>query len=86
MPPILVIGNTHDPATPLRWARSLSARIQGSGLLIHDGDGHTAYRRSACATEHIDTYLVTGTLPATGQPIGGAGQPFGGAEGSAVDS
>ncbi|MBB5780380.1 alpha/beta hydrolase [Nonomuraea jabiensis] len=66
VPPILVIGNTHDPATPLRWARSLSGRIQGSGLLVHDGDGHTAYRRSACATEHIDAYLVTGALPATG--------------------
>ncbi|MFI0423994.1 alpha/beta hydrolase [Spongiactinospora sp. 9N601] len=66
LPPVLVVGNTHDPATPLRWARSLSARIQGSGLLTNDGDGHTAYRRSACATRHIDAYLVTGKLPATG--------------------
>ncbi|MFI7643073.1 alpha/beta hydrolase [Nonomuraea sp. NPDC049400] len=66
VPPILVVGNTHDPATPLHWARSLSERIQGAGLLTNDGDGHTAYRRSACATKHIDTYLVTGTLPAAG--------------------
>ncbi|MFC5823516.1 alpha/beta hydrolase [Nonomuraea insulae] len=66
LPPVLVVGNTHDPATPLRWARSLSARIQGSGLLTNDGDGHTAYRRSACATRHIDAYLVTGKLPPTG--------------------
>ncbi|TDD06589.1 alpha/beta hydrolase [Nonomuraea deserti] len=66
LPPVLVVGNTHDPATPLRWARSLSARIEGSGLLTYDGDGHTAYRRSACATRHIDAYLVTGRLPATG--------------------
>ncbi|MFC7588171.1 alpha/beta hydrolase [Nonomuraea antimicrobica] len=66
LPPVLVVGNTHDPATPLRWARSLSARIQGSGLLTNDSDGHTAYRRSACATRHIDAYLVTGKLPATG--------------------
>ncbi|WP_176993550.1 alpha/beta hydrolase [Nonomuraea jiangxiensis] len=66
VPAILVVGNTHDPATPLAWARSLSARIEGAGLLTNDGDGHTAYLRSACATEHIDTYLVTGTLPPTG--------------------
>ncbi|RBQ16341.1 alpha/beta hydrolase [Spongiactinospora rosea] len=66
VPPVLVVGNTHDPATPLRWARSLSARIQGSGLLTNDGDGHTAYRVSACATRHIDTYLVTGDLPPAG--------------------
>ncbi|MGP3935180.1 alpha/beta hydrolase [Nonomuraea sp. KM88] len=66
LPPVLVVGNTHDPATPLRWARSLSARIQGSGLLTYDGDGHTAYRRSACATRHVDAYLMTGRLPAAG--------------------
>ncbi|MEU0571509.1 alpha/beta hydrolase [Nonomuraea sp. NPDC005983] len=65
-PPILVVGNTHDPATPLRWARSLSAHIRDSGLLVYDGMGHTAYRRSACATEHIDRYLITGRLPAAG--------------------
>lgn len=70
VPPVLVVGNTHDPATPLRWARSLSARIEGAGLLVDDGDGHTSYRRSACATKHIDGYLVTGRLPTAGTVCG----------------
>ncbi|MEU6717436.1 alpha/beta fold hydrolase [Nonomuraea sp. NPDC046802] len=64
VPPVLVVGNTHDAATPLRWARSLSARIEGSGLLVNDGLGHTAYLRSTCATEQMDRYLATGRLPA----------------------
>ncbi|MEU4833157.1 alpha/beta hydrolase [Streptosporangium sp. NPDC023615] len=64
--PILVVGTAHDPATPLAWARSLSSRIHGSGLLTYAGTGHTAYMRSDCATEHIDRYLVTGRLPRAG--------------------
>ncbi|GAA2325061.1 alpha/beta hydrolase [Nonomuraea roseoviolacea subsp. roseoviolacea] len=69
VPPVLVVGNTHDPATPLAWARSLSSRIQGSGLLVNDengGDGHSAYLRAACATARIDAYLTSGTLPPAG--------------------
>ncbi|MFI6600185.1 alpha/beta hydrolase [Nonomuraea sp. NPDC050536] len=69
VPPVLVIGNTHDPATPLSWARSLSSHIRGSGLLVNDengGNGHSSYLRASCATARIDEYLVSGTLPPTG--------------------
>ncbi|MEW9555051.1 alpha/beta hydrolase [Nonomuraea sp. NPDC050783] len=69
VPPVLVVGNTHDPATPLSWARSLSSRIEGSGLLVNDengGDGHSSYLRSSCATARIDDYLASGRLPAAG--------------------
>jgi pimeloyl-ACP methyl ester carboxylesterase len=62
-PPVLLVGNTMDPATPLSWARSLSQSIRGSGVLSYDGQGHTAYHRSACATKHINEYLVSGQLP-----------------------
>ncbi|NUW37745.1 alpha/beta hydrolase [Nonomuraea sp. SMC257] len=54
---------------PLFWARSLSSRIHGSGLLVNDengGDGHSAYLRAACATARIDDYLTSGTLPPAG--------------------
>ncbi|NUW45985.1 alpha/beta hydrolase [Nonomuraea rhodomycinica] len=69
VPPVLVVGNTHDPATPLSWARSLSSRIHGSGLLVNDengGDGHSSYLRAACATAAVDAYLTSGTLPPAG--------------------
>ncbi|GAA3219467.1 alpha/beta hydrolase [Nonomuraea helvata] len=29
VPPVLVVGNTHGPATLLRWARSLASHIRG---------------------------------------------------------
>ncbi|WEV26825.1 alpha/beta hydrolase [Streptomyces sp. 71268] len=65
--PILVVGTTRDPATPYRWARSLAAQLSSARLLTYDGDGHTAYGRgSECADRTINTYLLTGRLPAPG--------------------
>lgn len=37
--PMLVIGNTYDPATPFRSAQNISAGFQNSVLLQHDGYG-----------------------------------------------
>ncbi|AXB46408.1 alpha/beta hydrolase [Amycolatopsis albispora] len=65
-PSVLVIGGTHDPATPLRWAESLSARIDGSRLLMDDRDGHAALLHSPCARAHAADYLVNGVLPEIG--------------------
>lgn len=65
---VLIVGTTFDPATPPQWARSLSAQIQNSITVEWRGDGHTAYRRgSKCIDELIDSYLISGKLPATGR-------------------
>ena len=40
--PILLIGNTHDPVTPLISARNASAGFEGSVVLQHDGYGVSA--------------------------------------------
>lgn len=37
--PILIIGNTYDPVTPLVSARNVSQTFEGSVLLQHDGYG-----------------------------------------------
>lgn len=37
--PILVVGNSHDPVTPLRSAQNNSETFAGSVLLQHDGYG-----------------------------------------------
>lgn len=63
-PPILVIGTTRDPATPLPWARSLARDLNSGVLLTRDGDGHTAYMMgNACVDQAVDHYLTTTTPP-----------------------
>ncbi|MDR2722437.1 MAG: alpha/beta hydrolase [Cellulomonadaceae bacterium] len=66
--PIVVIGTTHDPATPYRWAQALTNTLADAILLTFDGEGHTAYGRSnACIVDTVDAYLVDGTVPEKGK-------------------
>jgi len=66
--PIVVVGTTRDPATPYRWAQSLSDQLSSARLLTYVGDGHTAYGRgSTCIDSTIDTYLLRGTPPTQGK-------------------
>jgi hypothetical protein len=63
-PPVLVIGTLHDPATPFS-ATALLAEAVGAGVVLSwDGEGHTAYGRSPCITTKVNSYLVTGAVPA----------------------
>ncbi len=64
--PILVLGNTNDPATPYAWAQALARELHDGHLLTYHGSGHTSYGRgSACVDDAVDDYLVKLTLPAT---------------------
>ncbi|QLJ05725.1 alpha/beta fold hydrolase [Streptomyces sp. NEAU-sy36] len=66
--PIVVVGTTRDPATPYRWAQSLSRQLSSGRLLTYAGDGHTAFGRgSSCIDSAIDAYLLHGTPPAHGK-------------------
>ncbi len=64
--PILVASTRDDPSTPLVWAQGMHRQIEGSGLLVADVTGHTAYFNSACARRAETDYLITGRLPASG--------------------
>ncbi len=67
IPPVLVVGSTGDPATPLSEAVGLTARLSGARLLTRRGEGHTGYDSSACVRGHVDAYLLDPvTLPAVG--------------------
>jgi pimeloyl-ACP methyl ester carboxylesterase len=62
--PILVIGTTRDPATPLVWARSLARQLDNAVLVVRNGDGHTGYHQgSRCTDDVVESYLVSGTVP-----------------------
>jgi pimeloyl-ACP methyl ester carboxylesterase len=64
MPPVLVIGTTRDPATPLVWAKALARQLPDSVLITRDGDGHTGYGQgSACVDDAVEAYLASGTVP-----------------------
>lgn len=66
--PIIVIGTTGDPATPIEWARSLADRMPTASLLVYNGEGHAAYGRSnSCILDAVDGYFVNGTVPASGK-------------------
>lgn len=64
--PVLVVGNTYDPATPLHGARAVNRLLDGSRLLVLDGWGHGAIAGSRCIDDAYADYLVDGTLPAAG--------------------
>jgi len=65
-PPIVVVGTTHDPATPYPWAQSLARQLRSGVLVTRDGDGHTAYGPGSCVVAPIDRYLLTLVPPARG--------------------
>lgn len=62
--PVLIVGTTHDPATPYVWAQALSRYIKGSHLVTLQGEGHTGYGRgSACIDTAVDSYLINREMP-----------------------
>jgi pimeloyl-ACP methyl ester carboxylesterase len=64
--PLLVVGNTHDPATPISGARRLNTRFRDSVLLTWDGWGHAALGQGGCVTSLTAAYLVDQQLPDDG--------------------
>ena len=62
--PILVVGTTRDPATPLEWAQALADQLESGVLVTRDGDGHTGYKAgNECVDRTVERYLVSGAVP-----------------------
>ena len=67
--PILVVGNTGDPATPYEGARKMADALgKGVGVeLTYRGQGHGAYDSgNKCVQTAVNGYLLDGKVPATG--------------------
>lgn len=64
--PILVVGNTGDPATPYEGARAMVDAL-GKGVaveLTYKGQGHGAYdSKNECVQKAVNDYLLTGKTP-----------------------
>ncbi|EFG64676.1 peptidase [Streptomyces sp. SPB074] len=69
-PPVLVVGNTGDPATPFEGAARMAKEL-GAGVgveLVWHGEGHGAYGSgSRCVDDTVDAYLVRGKIPRPGK-------------------
>jgi pimeloyl-ACP methyl ester carboxylesterase len=68
-PPVLVIGNTGDPNTPLVGGRHLAALFPHATLLTWVGWGHTwllSGSTDTCVQAAVSRYLVDRVLPAAG--------------------
>jgi pimeloyl-ACP methyl ester carboxylesterase len=67
--PILVVGNTGDPATPYEGAKKMADALgRGVGVeLTYKGQGHGAYDSgNRCVHQTVDSYLLAGTVPSAG--------------------
>nr|WP_229701362.1 alpha/beta hydrolase [Streptomyces camponoticapitis] len=67
--PILVIGNTGDPATPFEGARAMVKALgKGVGVeLTFEGQGHGAYNSgNACVRDAVNGYLLDNKVPKAG--------------------
>jgi pimeloyl-ACP methyl ester carboxylesterase len=75
--PVLVVGNTSDPATPYAGSVAMSRLLARARLLTVRGFGHTELLNpSRCAARYESSYLVTGALPPAGTVCQQNGQPF----------
>lgn len=85
--PILVIGTTHDPATPLESTRAMADALENGVLVSVDANRHTGYGVNRCVVDAVDAYLIDLVVPATGTdcgPVAGAPTSTQGAESTAT--
>ncbi|MFE8960849.1 alpha/beta hydrolase [Streptomyces iakyrus] len=68
--PVLVVGNTGDPATPYEGARRMADELgkDVGVMLTWRGEGHGAYGSgSDCVDSTVNAYLLDGTVPKDGK-------------------
>jgi pimeloyl-ACP methyl ester carboxylesterase len=64
---LLIIGNTHDPVTPIGNAHRISTLFPGSVVLRQDSEGHCSHSNpSLCTAKVVREYFQTGELPREG--------------------
>ncbi|MEU1286389.1 alpha/beta hydrolase [Kitasatospora sp. NPDC005856] len=71
--PVLVVGTTGDPATPVEGARTMAQQLgAGVGVTVTlQGEGHGGYNTgNPCLKQTVDAYLLDGTVPADGTTCG----------------
>ncbi|KAF7367709.1 AB hydrolase-1 domain-containing protein [Mycena sanguinolenta] len=85
--PLLIIGNTADPVTPIVWAEKATSLFPGSVLLTQDSPGHTSLvAPSTCTHGALRDYFQNGTLPAANTVCAVDAELFPGAANAATEA
>ena len=63
--PIVVVGTTGDPSTPLESSREMAASLEDGRLVVVEANQHTGYRVNSCINDTIHNYLVQLEAPET---------------------
>ena len=63
--PIVVVGTTGDPSTPLDSSREMAASLEDGRLVVVEANQHTGYRVNSCINNTIHDYLVQLEAPET---------------------
>jgi pimeloyl-ACP methyl ester carboxylesterase len=61
--PIVVIGTTGDPATPLGGTEVMAKTLQDGRLIIVTADKHTGYGENDCVDNAVGDYLIDLKVP-----------------------
>ena len=62
--PIVVIGTTGDPSTPLESSRAMADALEDGRFVIVEANQHTGYGVNACVNDLVEEYLVNLVAPA----------------------
>lgn len=66
--PILVIGTTGDPATPLEGSRAMAQTLANATLLVVNANQHGGYGANGCVVEVVSDYLIDLKVPKNEAP------------------
>lgn len=77
VPPVLMVQSVRDPATAWEGAQHAASTFAGARLLTVTNEGdHGLYASgNACVDTAVESFLLTGALPAPGATCAGTGLP-----------
>ena len=61
--PVVVVGTTGDPATPLISTRHMAEALEDGRLIVVTADQHTGYGLNDCVDDAVEDYLVDLVVP-----------------------
>jgi hypothetical protein len=65
--PIVVIGTTGDPATPLSSTKAMADALEEGRLVVVEADQHTGYGVNVCVDKVVNDYLIDLVAPRNGK-------------------